>query len=242
MKKLNMIVLLTRIAYDDPPPVKTFTQEQLNTILAEEKRKDKEKNEKFLNELKALKESGLTPEAKQQLEERIKNLEGDVFTKEQLGQQALEKAKADAENLKKGLESDRDNWKGMYTEQTINNSLISAALTHKAINHDQIVPLLRGNTRLVEALDGSGKPTGKLVPEVLFKDTDPKSGAAVELKLTPDQAVKRMRENTAKYGNLFEGTKLGGAGGAGDEGATGKKFVSGSQADYEANRKSIIGT
>jgi len=88
-------------------------------------------------------------------------------------------------------------------------------------------------------MDDNGEPTGMLAPKVKFPDTD-KDGKSVILDLTVTEAVKRMKELTDQYGNLFKGTAAGGIGGSTVPTTGGKIDISKmSQEDYEKNRAAI---
>ncbi|KKK45456.1 hypothetical protein LCGC14_3165440, partial [marine sediment metagenome] len=108
------------------------------------------------------------------------------------------------------LTADRDSWKKLFTNSTIERSITDAAASSNAFSPRQIVAILGRDTQLVEVLDSEGKPTGSLEPKVRFSDKD-KEGKPVTLELSPDEAVKRMREMD-EYLNLFRGDGAGGAG------------------------------
>lgn len=190
---------------------KSFTQEEVNKILAQEKRKHQGVTQKALQEVEALrKKSSLTEKERHELDERVDQLKTSLLTEQ-------EKAKRNADKLRQqhrervlGLEAERDTWKTRYTDSTIERSLTDAAATNNAFNPKQIVAILGRNTRLVEELDGEGTPTGQLVPKVSFQDKN-KEGKNVVLDLSPDEAIKRMKE-IPEYLNLFKVEGTGGAG------------------------------
>lgn len=190
---------------------KTFTQDEVNKILAQEKRKHQGVTQKAIKELEALqKKSTMTEKERHELDERVEQLKTSLLTEQ-------EKAKREADKLRRqhrervtGLEAERDTWKTRFTDSTIERSLTDAAATNNAFNPKQIVAILGRNTRLVEDLDSEGQPTGKLVPKVSFADKN-KEGKNVVLELSPDEAIKRMKE-IPEYLNLFKAEGTGGAG------------------------------
>lgn len=196
---------------DPKNPGKTFTQEDVNRLLAEDRRKHQGQTQKAINELEALKtKARLTQEERNELDERIQRLQDELLTKEELAKKEQERLRKQSQEQVKSLESERDSWKTRYTSSAITRAITDAAASNDAYNPSQIVALLQSNTRLVERIDDNGKPTGVFEPKVRFRDTN-KEGKEVELELSPAEAVKRMKE-LDEYLNLFKGTGVGGLG------------------------------
>jgi hypothetical protein len=218
---------------------KHFTQDDVNRFLANEKRKWSQKQQAAIEELEALRaKANLTEEEREQYDKRIDSMKNELLTKEQLTQK--EKAKLEKEYKKQVdvLTGERDSWKGRYTEATITRAITDAAVSNDAYVPGQIVAIMRPNTQLAEELDGEGKPTGNLVPMVELKDTD-KDGKPVTLKLSPKEAVKRMKEMD-DYLNLFKGEGTGGMGGMNRGGSakqTDLRELARDPAKYRAARK-----
>jgi hypothetical protein len=183
---------------------KLHTQERVNTILAEDRRKHQTLLQRTLDELESLKtKATLSSEEREELEQRIQATQATLKTKEETAAQEREKL---LKNHKKEIDAvsmDRDTWKKRYTESTIETSILSAASgsSPKAVNPNQILTLLRPHTRLVEELGEDGKPTGKYVSKVSFADKD-KNGKPIVLDLNPGDAIKRMSE-MEEHLNLF---------------------------------------
>jgi len=192
---------------------KTFTQEDLNRVLAEEKRKHQQNTRKALEELEAIKaKATLTDSERQELEVRLENMKNELLTKEELAKKDQEKITRKYTEETTKLTTERDAWQQRFTDSTIQRSLTDAAVVSKAYNPRQIVAILQPDTRLVEALDAEGKPTGDLIAKVEFSDVD-KDGKSVTLDLTVAEAVKRMSEMD-EYSNLFKAEGTGGVGGS----------------------------
>lgn len=190
---------------------KTFSQEEINKILAEDRRKHQDQTKKALEELDALKaKSNITAQEREELETRIEGMRSELMTKEELASKEKNKVATQHRTEITDVTKDRDHWKGKFTESTIQRTITDAAVENDAHVPEQIVAILRPNTQLVEALDAEGKPTGDLIPKVKFSDVD-KDGKPVTLELTIPEAVKRMRE-IEKYLNLFKGEGVGGLG------------------------------
>lgn len=191
---------------------KTFTQEDVNKFLAKEKRAWQDKQQKAIDELEALKtKSSLSDKERTELEDRIQTMKNDLLSKEQLAKQEKDKIIKEHRVEVDKLTEERENWKTRYTDATITRAITDAAVLNEAYSPEQIVLMLRSSTRLVEALDEEGKPTGDLIPKVTFSDED-KDGKPVTLEITVPEAVKKMKD-IEKYFNLFKGEGTGGIGG-----------------------------
>lgn len=199
-------------ATGDPPPTgdKTFTQEQVNSILAKQKRELQEKNTGLMSEIEALqKKQSLSAEERKQLESRVEELRKANMTAEQLKSEDEKKLRNKFESEINNLTSERDKWKTNFTNETIQRAIVDASAANDAFVPAQVVAILKPQTRLVEDVDDEGKPKGVYTPKVTFEDT--KEGKPVTLELSVADAVKRMSEMD-QYLNLFKGKGSGGIG------------------------------
>lgn len=204
---------------DDPAPdpeggdpKKSFTQDEVNAMLARERKKVKEQTSKTVTELEQLKKAkGLTETEKATLQIKIDELQTSLMTKEELSKKEQDKIKNQHKKETDILSTDRDTWKDRFTTSQILQSITQAAAEHKAFSPNQIIALLKPMTSLKEVTTEDGTPTGVFQPRVKYPDTD-KEGKEVTLDLTVPEAVKRMKETTDKYGNLFTETASGGLG------------------------------
>lgn len=219
---------------------KTLSQKEVNRIVAEDRRKHQEKIKSTVKELENLKASkNLTEKEKSDLQKRIEDLQGEVLTKEQLAAKEKERLKSSFAKQLEEANAERDLWKNRFTHSTINQQLTSAAVKNEAYDEDQIIALLKPTTSLVEEMGEDQNPTGNLVPKVKFEDLD-EQGKKVTLNLTPEEAVKRMKD-MSKFANLFKSTAAGGVGG-GQSGARGTRTGPiKDPAEYRKHRKTIAG-
>jgi len=193
----------------------TFTQDQVNTFLAEEKRKHQKTQQALATELEGLKKNAsLTAEEKKVLEKRIEELQNQYMTAEEKARHASEKVQKQTTEQLEALTKERDTWQRLHSQLLIDTQIIKSATENKAYYSEQIAALLRPVTKLVENLDEEGKPNGEYTPKVMFADKD-KNDKPIILELTIPEAVKRMTE-LDQFGNLFEGSKKGGVGGSGN--------------------------
>jgi hypothetical protein len=199
---------------------KTFTQEDLNRMLAEDKRKHQVQLQKVEAQLTELtKSKSLTDQERTTLKENLDAIAGQLRTKEQQAQ--LEKRQMEEAHAAKMVEADQKAqiWESLYRDSTIERSLQDAAVKHEAFNTSQIITQLRPWTKMIEVMDEkTGKGTGKYKPVVEMPDVDPTTGQPVPFTGTPEEAVKRMKEMPEQWGNLF---KSGVVSGIGSSSATG---------------------
>ena len=195
-----------------PPADKTFKQEDVNRLLADEKRKHQTNTRKVMDELEAIKaKATLTDQERTDLESRLETMKNEFLTKEELAKKEQDKITRQHGEEKTKLTAERDAWQQRFTNSTIQRSITDAAVGVNAFSPKQIVALLQPDTRLTESLDSDGNPTGELIAKVEFSDTD-KEGKPVTLDLTIAEAVKRMSEMD-EYANLFKSEGTGGVGG-----------------------------
>jgi len=180
-----------------------FSQEEVNTFLAKDKVKHQEAHQKTLDELNLIKKrTDLNAEERAELEKRIEETQLSLKSREEVAQQEREKLVKNHKKDLDGLTKDRDNWHSLYKTSTIETAITNAAVQNEAFAPSQIISFLKPKTRIIEALDDKGKPTGSWIPEVTFEDT--KDGKPLILKLSTSDAVKRMKEMD-EHANLFKG-------------------------------------
>ena len=189
---------------------KKFSQEDLNKILAEDKRKGQEKLRKLETTMQTLSEDrSLSEQNRKNLSSELENLRKSLRTAEQQTEydrkQAAEQHHSDLANAQER----GDHWETLYKAAEVDRSLQDAAGDPEigAYNPRQIVNLLKPHTELKEI-------EGALQPMVDFPDIDEKTGSEITTLRTPVDAVKRMLEMTKVHGNLFKSTIVGGVGSA----------------------------
>jgi hypothetical protein len=199
---------------------KTFTQDDLNRILAEDRRKHqvqlKEQAEKLETVLKS---SQLTEQDRKVLQENLAAVQGQLRASEAAA--AKEKQALEQQYQAKLVESEKkiQIWEGLYRESTVQRALQDAAVKNDAFSPNQIVTILKPMTKLVEGVDPvTNRPNGNYEVRVVMLDVNPKTGQQEEMIRSPEEAVARMKELPDLYGNLF---KSGVVSGIGSSSATG---------------------
>lgn len=136
-------------------------------------------------------QSNLTAKEKEELQNRLKELEEANMTSEQkIAKQLEENNKKHSKELE-GLTSEKDTFKVLFQQTKITNALTQAAVKHGAFNPQHVVSLLSTEARLDEEKDekGNGKGSWKVVVPFTLKDA---KGNEEHKELDPDEAVKHF--------------------------------------------------
>jgi hypothetical protein len=201
-----------------------FTQKQVNQFVAEERRRAEahfkaqnktllEEKESRINELLA--DKSLTTAERDRLQGDYAKVQDQLkeYRSEKETMLRDRKQAEDALNTRvKELDGRAKSWELRYTESTIKRELQEAAVKHNAVNADQLVKLLKPDTKMVAVLDSAGQPTGEYTPVVELEMV--KDGKLEKVQLSPAKAVEYMKSQTAQYGNLFRNSVAGGVGGS----------------------------
>src|SRR5215471_259505 len=225
---INKVIWLSVYRDNDPnPPQPTppqsappdderrFSQQEVDRFLADDRRKTKAQTEKMIAELEQLKKSkNLSEKERADLSARIEELQNQVLTKEQLLEKERTRLQTEHRSELQREKDEKEGWRVRYTESTIVRSIMDAAIEAGAYSPEQIVNLLKSETKLVEDKDQEGNSLGSFTPRVKFRDTDAE-GRTIYLDLTVIEVIKRMKELPDRFGNLFKANLSGGLGGNG---------------------------
>lgn len=192
---------------------RTFSQEEVNKMLATDRRKGEERTKKIIGELEALKKSkNLTEQQQQDLAKRIEELNDQLLTKEQLANKDKEKLKKDYTQQVETVTKERDTWRGRFEKALIVNAIHKASEELEAFDTSQIIALIQAQSpRVVQEMDENGELLDIFTPRVKMVDFDSKQDKQIILDLTITEAIKRMKENPVNF-NLFKSTVSGGLG------------------------------
>lgn len=201
-------------------PPRTFTQEDVNKLLADNKRELRRQNEKMAKELEQLKKHAVSAEHKAQLERQIEELRQQHLSAEEKARLEQKKLKEKYQNELKNATEKSQYWENRYRNETIERSIIDGAIANDAYAPNQLVAILRPYTQLEEIQSEDGS-TINFVAKVKLpsKNSD---GEPVVLDFTVEEAIKYMKEDLPTYGNLFKSNITGGIGGYNQPGSDGK--------------------
>lgn len=164
-----------------------FTQDQVNAMMAADRRK-------LHGELEKLKGAG-DPVA---LNIKVQELSDALLTKEELAKQQAEEAKTKYETALKTEGEARTAWENRYKGTLFQVEVAKAAAKYDAFDAGQLGTLIKDATKVVEVTDATGKGTGEFVVKTTINSADGK-----KLDLTLDEAVGKLREDKA-YANQFK--------------------------------------
>lgn len=201
---------------------KTFTQDDVNRFLADDRRRHEQKYKQLEQSMqKQLKNVQLDKGERDKLQKELDDLQASFRTREQ---QAEYERKQAAQRYQQELQETQERaerWEKLFRSEKIDRSLLDAA-GQDAFNPTLIVDLLRPATDLKEETTEDGSSTGRLIPMVNFNDIDEKTGEPIKTLRTPQEAVKRMKELPSLYGGLFKSNVVSGVGAGSAEGALNK--------------------
>lgn len=211
----------TGLTGDDPnavvnvDPNARFDQTMVNKIVQDRLAKDRKKQEERYTTLEGtysdlLANQALSADERTKLEDQLEDLQKQNRTKE-------EQAKHEKKQLQERYETELDQykadavrWEAQYKDFLVEKSLMEAAVSNDAFMPQQILSIVREWTKLVDAVDESGKPTGRLTPMVDLPDVDADTGKPIVTQRTPSEAIERLKELQP---NLFKSNVVSGVGG-----------------------------
>jgi len=220
---------------------KTFTQAEVNAYLAADRRKTEakhkaqtkaelEKQEKTYNAL--LVNQNLTEQERDGLRESLTEVEKQLHSREEL--LTREKKELEAALIGKVTDAEKraTDWESKFKDSSIERELQEAAVKYEAYNVRQMMSALRPYTKLDEEA------------HVMVDLEDVVDGKSVVTTLTPEDAMKRMKELPEMYGNFFKANVVSGVGGnSNTDGLSGANVDprSMTQAQYQEYRKTKLG-
>ncbi len=213
------------ISYDgeqsaDPPakpaeptaPSGFVSQEKLNSILADDRRKHQAKIDgltKLLDD--TLAKGNLSEQEKTDYAAKLEEFQARERTAAE--QAAHERKQREEAHKKEVAEKNKEaaTWKQRFEASTIDRSIRDAAHNSDAYSADQIASLLGPRASVVEKTDERGKGTGEFEVRVAHNDVDD-SGNPVTRSLTPAETLKTMQQHPERFGNLFKSGVVSGIG------------------------------
>jgi len=210
----------------------TFTQEQVNAMLANNKKSlQAEVSKKTQALLDAQQDANLSQEEKDALDIRVNELESLMMTDKELAARDKKKAKTEYDAALDISSKDVTKWKGLHDKMLIETAITQASLVdgQKAVSPGQLVSLFAKDATVTE-VDG-------LFSVQLDVTTIGEDKTTKVLKLDPAAAIKEYASRP-EYLNLFEDPSK--------EGLHKRKTslkqgaLPSNMAEYKANRKEIL--
>jgi len=220
------------VAGKDGVETVSLTQDQLNTMMADNRRKLTTANSTMAEQLEQLQgRVKMSDGEREQLTNTVETLRTQTLTEKELAKREATKKDAQHQTTVTSLTKERDDWKSRYTGAEIKRAIVDGA-NHEdveAFDASQMVDLLVGKTSLVSNEDGSQKV-------VVALQSKNEEGEAVELALDPVEAMKAMK-GEARFANLFVKKGSAGLGETGNVGAGKGAPDMANMAEYMAWRK-----
>ncbi len=206
---------------------KTFTQEDVDRIvqdrLAKATKSAHAEKQKLIDQLQQVQENaGTTATQKEALEAQIEELRNSMLSASELERKKQEKLDKDWQTKHEAATKEAQTWQTRHNSLLIGHEINRAAIEYKVLPNsiEFVEAKLRPQARLVEKVGDDGKPTGEFEAKVKIQSPN-KEGKLIELDVSIAEAIKTLKEQPEKYGNLFEGNNAGGLGGG--AGQPGKK-------------------
>ena len=208
----------------------TFTQEQVNKFLADDRRKNETTQQAKVKALleekeakitEAINSKTLTEQERDQLKadkEAVQTQLKDYRSKEETLRREQLQLKTEYDTKVTVAEKRAQDWEGRYRDAQVNRELLDASINNDAFNATQLVEILQPKTKMVEVKDTAGQGTGQYQIVTDLKILDDKGVVSV-VQCSPAEAVKKMKTCPTLYGNLFKTNATGGVGGNSATGA-----------------------
>ena len=194
---------------------KTFTQDEVNRILADDRRKLEDalkKTEKQYQDLLA--SQSLTEQERKALKANLEMVQGQLRSKEE--QLLLEKKQVEEVYAGKLQESEK---KASVLRDAVPRFHHRAGAARRRREGTRRSALRRSSRNCVrrrrcceETDPKTGRLTGKYKPMVEMLDVNPTTGETETKAYTPEEAVKKMKDMPEHWGNLFRSGVVSGIG------------------------------
>ncbi len=195
------------------PAGKTFSQEEVNALLATDRRKHQTKIDALQEQVNSVK--NLTAQEREAFEQQIETWKRESMTVQERAAHDKEQVEATAKKRVADAEATSKRWREKFESQTVQGALEDAAHKAGCFSPDQIHKLLGPATKVIVSADGKTHSI-----ETTVEDADGKP-----VTTTPREALKVLQANPQKWGNLFKSGVVAGIGsgsGAGTPSGTGK--------------------
>lgn len=201
-----------------PPGDKTYTQKQLDDIVAAEKTQSRRNTEALIKQLEELKNvKGTSDEQIATLNQKIEELHTQTLSKEELAKRDKEKLQKEYESKLTLAQEGEKTWRSRFTDNVMEVEIVRESEKAKAYRSPQILALLKPMSKVVEVLDENQKATGTFQTRISFPTKDEKAGTIKILDLSVADAIKMMKEQD-DYANMFIDEGTGGVGGGQNRG------------------------
>lgn len=219
---------------------RTYTDEEVQKLIESERKRNQDQTRATIQNLETLRQNQtLSEQEKTGLSKQIEDLNRSLLSKEELAKRERERLVNEHKSTLDTVTKDRDTWRIRFEDSQITRAITDAAIKGDAFNANLIVPLMKPNAALVEN-QVDGHPTGTFSVKIAMSVAE--NGVTKNLELTPEEAIKLMKDKPDEYGNLFKGNLVGGVGGgASPRNQNNVDLNTTNHEEYLRNRDTILG-
>jgi len=189
---------------------RSFSQRELDTILAKEKRQIQQKHLEETEDI--LKSKGLTEQEREKLAKRKDELEVALMSEKDRARAEREKLEKEYGEKIKVHEEQVKTWQSRFSSATIRRSISDAAVLADAHDPMQFVDLLESKIRLQEELGEDAQPTGQFEAVIDIHEKDEKTGKTKKHTMSVEKYITEVMAESPRYKNLFDSGRVGGTG------------------------------
>lgn len=196
-----------------------FTQEQVNAMMAKERKKIEEKfavkTREQLAEIQKMREDkDLTEKQRKTLDERATALSAELMTEKERAEAEKKAAEKKFGQELEAAKQDGTAWKERFELEMSNTAILASAAKFGVYNATQLLALMSPISHVVPVIDDKGKETGAfttVVKTMVKSDDEDDKGKLVEKTFTPDEYVEHLK-GQKEHQNLFVTNRPGGTG------------------------------
>lgn len=183
---------------ETPPEAKTFTQAEVDGLMANYRKGLQNDLAQAQAEVEKLRKGGGDTKG---LQTKIKELQDSLLSKEELARQQIEQTTAKFQQDLATAQQEKQQTHTKYAQLLLSNEVARAAVDNNAFSADQLQVFVGAQSEVVPVTDDKGAPTGDF--KVVTKYND--------IQMTVSEAVAKMREDK-RFANLFKVSGIPGVG------------------------------
>ena len=210
---------------DPPGQGKTYSEADLTAIVEKKTEEARRKQKAALKRFEDMQENFKMNETQRtEMEAELEDLRKQTLTAEEYAKREQKKLEEKYSTDLQSAQQQAESWQQRHNRLQVNYEISSAAQQHGVLPEaiESVEALLGGKTKIIPGEGEDGIEVLKTV--VSFMDTTAE-GKPLPVELSVEDTVKRMKENTEKYGYMFASQGGGLGGNSGQPGAKGQKRI-----------------
>jgi len=220
-------------------PDKTYTEADLAAIVEKRTEEVRRKQKATLKKFEEMQTSiKMTNEQKETMEAELEEFRKQTLTAEEYAKREQKKLEEQYTSQLTEAQSEAQSWQHRHNSLQVNYEISNAAQKHGVLPEaiEALEAVLSGKTKIVPVEGDEGTQSLHAIVDFVDVTAD---GKPLPVELSVEETVKRMKENTSKYGYMFAGASGGLGGNSGAPGAGKRKvdFSKMTTAEYQKLRK-----